>query len=71
MVTDTYEPHEKNKAQGANDFILFGTVALASLMSGYTLNHMGWEFLNWIIFPVVGICLISLGWLHTRKASHA
>lgn len=68
MVTDCYEPHEKNKAQGANDFILFGTVALASLLSGISLNHMGWEFLNWIIFPVVGICLMSLWWLKGRQA---
>lgn len=69
MVTDCYEPHEKNKAQGANDFILFGSVALASLFSGYTLNHAGWEFINWIVFPVVGICLISLWWL--KRTHHS
>jgi len=71
MVTDCYEPHEKNKAQGANDFILFGSVALASLLSGFTLNHMGWEFINWIVFPVVGICLISLMWLKGRQTKTA
>ena len=66
MITDTYEPHEKNKAQGANDFILFGTVAMASLMSGFSLNNMGWEFINWIVFPIVAICLVSLWWLKGR-----
>ena len=66
MITDTYEPHEKNKAQGANDFILFGTVALASLMSGFSLNNMGWDFINWIVFPIVGLCLVSLWWLKGR-----
>ena len=66
MITDTYEPHEKNKAQGANDFILFGTVAMASLMSGFSLNNMGWDFMNWIVFPIVGICLVSLWWLKGR-----
>lgn len=71
MLTDTYEPHEKNKAQGANDFILFGTVAFASLMSGYSLNHMGWELLNWIVFPIVAICLIGLWWLKGRSANLA
>ena len=67
MITDTYEPHEKNKAQGANDFILFGTVAMASLMSGFSLNNMGWEFINWIVFPIVAICLVSLWWLKGRQ----
>ncbi|MGB7287645.1 MAG: MFS transporter [Salaquimonas sp.] len=71
LVTETYEPHEKNKAQGANDFILFGSVAIASLLSGYSLNHMGWEFLNWIIFPIVAICLVSLWWLKSRKEKQA
>ena len=66
MITDTYEPHEKNKAQGANDFILFGSVAMASLMSGLSLNNMGWDFMNWIVFPIVGICLVSLWWLKGR-----
>ncbi|MCB1386694.1 MAG: MFS transporter [Nitratireductor sp.] len=68
MITDTYEPHEKNRAQGANDFILFGTVAFASLMSGFSLNIMGWEFINWIVFPVVAICLAALWWLAVGKA---
>jgi len=67
MVTDTYTPEEKNKAQGANDFILFGSVALASFLSGFSLNAYGWDFLNWIIFPVVAIALVSLAWL-TRQA---
>ena len=63
MVTDTYTPEEKNKAQGANDFILFGFVALASFLSGVSLNAYGWDFLNWIIFPIVAIALMSLMWL--------
>lgn len=69
LVTETYEPHEKNKAQGANDFILFGSVAIASLLSGYSLNHMGWEFLNWIIFPIVALCLAALWWLRGHKTA--
>lgn len=66
MVTDTYQPEEKNKAQGANDFIIFGSVAFASLMSGQTLNAYGWDFLNWIIFPVAGLAIASLLWLRLQ-----
>jgi len=69
MVTDTYRPEEKNRAQGANDFILFGSVALASLLSGQTLNAYGWDFLNWAIFPIVALALVSLMWLGRRKVA--
>jgi len=61
MVTETYRPEEKSKAQGANDFILFGTVAFASFMSGQMLNHWGWGAVNWTIFPVVLVSLFALG----------
>ncbi len=71
MLTETYRPEEKAKAQGANDFILFGSVALASFMSGQTLNAfegtLGWDAINYVIFPVVGVCLLSLGWLKMKS----
>lgn len=60
MVAECYRPAEKNQVQGAHDFILFSTVAFASLMSGHVYNAYGWETLNWIIFPVIGICLLML-----------
>ena len=63
MVTETYRPEEKGKAQGANDFILFGTVAFASFASGQLLNAWGWGTVNAIVFPVVLVSLGALVWL--------
>jgi len=63
MITDTYRPSEKNRAQGLNDVVLFSSVAIASLLSGVTLNFYGWYFLNWVIFPVAIVCLVGLFWL--------
>jgi len=60
MLTDTYQSSEKNKVQGIHDFVLFSTVALASLMSGATLNAWGWNMLNYILLPVAGFCLVVL-----------
>lgn len=66
MLTDTYQACEKNKVQGVHDFVLFSTVAVASLMSGATLNmfghsaELGWSVLNWILLPVATLCLIVL-----------
>jgi MFS family permease len=73
MLTDSYRTSERNKVQGLHDFLLFSTVAFASLMSGFTLNAFGWDTLNWIIFPVVAICLLLLGLLvaSSRRAPAA
>lgn len=73
MLTDSYHASERNKVQGIHDFLLFSTVAFASLMSGFTLNAFGWEMLNWVVFPVVAICLLLLGLLAvgSRRSSVA
>lgn len=63
MLTETYTPAEKNKVQGLHDFLLFGSVAFASLMSGQVYNAAGWEMLNWIVFPITLVCLAALGGL--------
>ncbi len=61
MVSETYRPSEKGKVQGLHDFVLFGSVAFASLMSGAVYNAWGWDMLNWIVFPVTLVCLAALG----------
>ena len=60
MVAESYRPAEKAKVQGFHDFVLFGTVALASLMSGKIYNACGWSMLNWIVVPAVIVCLVGL-----------
>jgi MFS family permease len=70
MVADTYSESEKGKVQGFHDFVLFSAVALSSLLSGTVYNIWGWDMLNWIVFPVVLVCLAALGTLALR-AGHA
>jgi MFS family permease len=60
MVTETYRRSEKGKIEGLHDFLLFGTVAIASLMSGKMLTAFGWDVLNWIVVPVSIACLFAL-----------
>jgi MFS family permease len=67
MVADSYTPAEKGKVQGFHDFVLFGSVAFASLMSGAVYNAYGWDMLNWIAFPVIALCLGALGFLFVIK----
>ncbi|AZN99342.1 MFS transporter [Mesorhizobium sp. M9A.F.Ca.ET.002.03.1.2] len=68
MVADSYRPSEKGKVQGFHDFVLFGSVAFASLMSGAVYNAWGWDMLNWIIFPVTVLCFVALGVLKATSA---
>ncbi len=62
MVTECHSPEERGKAQGANDFIIFGVVAAASFFSGNLLHASGWETINWLIFPAVALVLVPLLW---------
>jgi hypothetical protein len=62
MVTDCHTPEERSKVQGANDFIVFGTVAIASFSSGALLSASGWSTLNWVVLPAVALILAPLIW---------
>lgn len=63
MLADAYRPEERNLAQAANDFLVFGFVAAASFSSGAMLNHFGWETVNILVFPFVALCFALLIWL--------
>ncbi len=63
MVTDCYRPIEKAKVQGINDLCVFGSVALASLLSGVLFQNFGWQSVNLTIFPFVTLALILIFWL--------
>lgn len=62
MVTDCHNEAERSHAQGANDFIVFGTVAVASFSSGFLLSSAGWAVLNWLVLPAVAVILVPLLW---------
>ncbi len=68
MVTDCHTPAERGKAQGANDFLIFGTVAAASFFAGALLHASGWQTINWLIFPAVAFILVPLLWQAARTA---
>lgn len=68
MVAASYRPSEKGKVQGFHDFVLFGSVACASLMSGMVYNAWGWTMLNWMVFPVTALCFVALGALKMSGA---
>ncbi len=71
LVTETYEPVEKERVQALNDFLIFGSVAFASFMSGRILVSGGWDVVNLSVLPVAAICLVGLVWLEIRARKRA
>jgi predicted MFS family arabinose efflux permease len=63
MVTQCHRPEERTTVQAFNDFLVFGTMALGSFLSGTLLATTGWDSVNWVVFPVVGAAAVLLGWL--------
>lgn len=69
LVTTTYRPAEKGKAQALNDFLVFGTTATSSLMAGILQQAWGWDALNYLAIPLVGVALTAIFWLRLRSAA--
>lgn len=65
MVTDYYRPSERNTVQAINDFSVFSAVALASFSSGRIMEASGWQTINTMLLPVVGLGLVAV-LLHRR-----
>ncbi len=63
LLTETYRPEEKAKAQALNDFSVFTLVMLASLSAGYFQHKYGWKIVNLGALPLIGVILASLIWL--------
>ncbi|TCT45089.1 MFS transporter [Martelella mediterranea] len=70
MITDCHTPEERGKVQGLNDFLVFGSVALASFLAGALVNtDNGWALMNWLVFPAVLIPLTFLVFSFKRQAA--
>ena len=67
MLTDCYRPPERGKVQALNDFLVFGTVAVASFGSGQLLHSAGWNGINIGMLPLVAVVLLMLT-LQARSA---
>ena len=62
MLTACYTPAERTKVQALNDFLVFGTVAIASFGSGQLLYSVGWSGINIGMQPLVVIVLAIMAW---------
>ncbi len=70
LLTETYRPAERSKTQALNDFIVFTTVAIASLTAGVLQHNYGWERVNWGVVPLIIIIMISILWLAMKGSAN-
>ncbi len=69
LALQTYTPDEKDKAQGALNFLVFATLAVSSFSSGVLVTTSGWKLLNYgSVLPVtlIGAALLWLATLQRR-----
>jgi MFS family permease len=71
LLTTTYRPAERGKAQAFNDFMVFGTTATASLMASVVLEVQGWAMLNYFALALVLVAFTLIGTFRLRNPSRA
>ncbi|HAA93925.1 MAG TPA: MFS transporter [Rhodospirillaceae bacterium] len=68
LLTEAYRPEEKEKVQGCNDLIVFGTVALTAFFSGTMQHLIGWNAVSAsLILPSLAV-LGAVLWLRQKRA---
>ena len=63
LLTESYRRVERFRTQALNDFLVFSTVATASLSSGALHHHFGWAAVNYTALPMLTVVVLALAWL--------
>jgi predicted MFS family arabinose efflux permease len=69
LLTETYRPEERARAQGTNEQAIFIMMAISSLTSGMTVTSAGWERVNLFALPLVATVAIAIVWYALRERS--
>jgi MFS family permease len=67
LLTETYRPEERAKAQGANDQAIFIMMVISSFTSGMTVTAAGWERVNLFALPLVALVAAAITWFAIQQ----
>lgn len=69
LLTTTYAPTEKSRAQATNDMTIFAVGLACSFSAGPLLETFGWQMLNGVLLPWLALAAIALIWFgqHSRS----
>ena len=71
LLSTTYAPAERFRAQGFNDLAVFGSQATASLLAGVAIETLGWQTLNLATLPLLAWVLWSLRKVDAPRAARS
>jgi MFS family permease len=60
LLTSTYSPAERGRAQAFNDMSIFVISLASSLSAGALLQTMGWQTMNVLLLPWLGLAALGL-----------
>jgi MFS family permease len=66
LLTTTYRPAEKSRAQATNDMAVFAVGLACSLSAGGLLEAFGWQMLNGMLLPWLAVTALLLIWFGAR-----
>jgi len=66
LLTYTYSPEERFRAQGLNELLVFGSSAATSLLAGTIMYRFGWTELMLIPIPALLFVAAALVWVRRR-----
>ncbi len=67
LLTTTYRPSEKARAQGLNDFVVYTVISLTAVGSGGFHAWFGWEAINVGVAPFLVLAAAMVTWLRLRQ----
>jgi MFS family permease len=72
LLTTTYSPVERAKAQATHDFAVFAATATAAALSGVLAAKAGWTVINLAALPLMAAVIGAASWLmlHDRRTQN-
>jgi MFS family permease len=69
LLTETYLPAERGRAQAANDLLIFVVGLGSSLTAGLLLQAVGWKLMNTYLLPWLAVAIVAVLWLGRMRKS--
>ncbi|MBX3536772.1 MAG: MFS transporter [Chelatococcus sp.] len=69
LVLECHRSNEKARVQSLNDFVVFGTMAIGSFLSGGLLAVYGWDTVLWLSFLPLLLAVLALAGTYAAHRS--
>ncbi|MCC6868697.1 MAG: MFS transporter [Burkholderiales bacterium] len=71
LLTGTYTPAERARAQAINDLTIFAVGVTSSFAAGGLLESLGWVRMNLVLLPWLVAAAVAILWLGARRRASA